>query len=81
MDDFLGESARGCDCATECDEEKEPCGAFLVDFGVGVCNCVDFGELFAAAVEPVVGRSNRCHSVSEWNFSWTSLRWGSVTWV
>lgn len=54
VDDFLGEFARGCDCATECDEEKEPCGAFWTVLGVGVCDCVDFGELFAVAVEPVV---------------------------
>lgn len=54
LDDFPGEFARGCDRAAECDEEAEPCGAFRAIFGGGVCVGDDFGELFAAAVEPVV---------------------------
>ena len=49
VDDFLGESAGGCDCAAGGDEDGEARGAFRAVFGGGVCDCVGAGELFAAA--------------------------------
>lgn len=54
VDDFLGESTWGFGGVSEDFEKRETCGAFWAVFGVGVCDCVDFGELSAVIVEPAV---------------------------
>lgn len=65
VDDFLGESAGGCDCAAGGNEDREARGALWAVFGGGVCDCVGAGELFAAAIGVNLRGGGECGILGE----------------